>query len=166
MAMEIAPGLRRGFALQRMALEDGAYLTVARAEAQTRVLERPRRPLLGRDRDAGALRAAAANAKRAGVLEHVTFEEADVRESWSMEAPLIVCTNPPYGRRVDAGRDVAPTYRALGETVRNSSPRARVGIVMADRPLTRELGLSLRPGLTTDHGGVKVDFMIGSAKRK
>lgn len=164
MAMQIAPGLRRSFALERLALGAAATMESARASAREQVRERPLAALLGRDRTAGAVRAATGNAERAGVLEHLTLEQADVREPWTIDGPVVVCTNPPYGRRVDSGREITPTYRALGEAIRTHGPRAKVGIVMADRPLTRALGLSLRPGLTTDHGGIKVDFMVGSVK--
>ncbi len=79
-------------------------------------------PIVGVDRDPGAIRAATDNAERAGV--DVDWRRLDLRELEPPAPTGLVVANPPYGVRVGAGahkRGAHPAggfYAALGRTLR------------------------------------------------
>ncbi|HRQ79223.1 MAG TPA: THUMP domain-containing protein, partial [Gemmatimonadaceae bacterium] len=67
MARRIAPGSWRSFAAERWPELPAEAWSRARADAAAQVLPRAAAPIVGADRDAGAVAAALANAERAGV---------------------------------------------------------------------------------------------------
>ncbi len=119
-AADLAPGLHRdywGFTgwCGHDALLWQQTLSAARARVRTTVQNR----IVGSDRDAPALRNAAANAERAGVASFATFtvrEVSQVRPE-SSETGL-VCTNPPYGSRLGDDEGARAAHRELGAVLR------------------------------------------------
>lgn len=157
MARNLAPGRLRAFALERLRVDAG-LIAAARRQANADARDQASVRIVGRDRDLGAVAAARGNATRAGVLEDLVLERADLRDA---ELPAVDCvvTNPPYGQRVDLEDSV---LASLGERVRSTAPR-RVGIVVPRRALALDTGLRLVPRLMTVHGGQKVEFMVRQA---
>lgn len=126
-------------------------------------------PISGSDRDAGAIAAARDNAARAGVLADVAFAEAALGAAPGLAGPHdgaagAVVTNPPWGRRVGGKRPLRPLYQSLGARLRALPPGWRVGLVVADPALARDVDPALRSALMTDHGGVKVFLMTGATR--
>jgi len=86
----------------------------------------PPAPILGSDRDAGAIAAAARNAARAELADHVTLECRPLEpRAW---AGLVVC-NPPFGKRI-AGSPAAALRSLAG---------ARLAVLTPDASLPRAL---------------------------
>jgi putative N6-adenine-specific DNA methylase len=136
-----------------------------------RVLERARDgmlatapgPILGSDRDEGAIESAAANARRAGVASSV---EWSVRPLSALDAPAgpgWLLANPPYGERVGERGRLRDLYAALGRTARERLPGWTVGILGADRLLEGHTGLELRERFSTTNGGIPVRLLVGVA---
>ena len=162
-AMNLAPGRLRPFALEHTALDVAGLLKTARDEARSSVRPPVEPLILARDHMSGALGAAQGNAERAEVLPALRLEQADLSVAWP-EAPRgVVCTNPPYGRRVEPGADLDRLYTILGERVRAAGPDWSLCLVTDDRRHLRSIGVPLRSALTTAHGGLKVDFMRSRA---
>ncbi len=119
-AADMAPGLRRkywGFAGWRGHNE--AMWQQIFAEARARVRDKPTTPVRGSDRDAAALRNAAGNAERAGVSEWVQFKACEVSQARTEgSASGLVCTNPPYGARLDDDETARAAHRELGALLR------------------------------------------------
>ena len=101
-----------------------------------------------------------------GVTDVIDLRRADVAEPWEIPGPGLVCTNPPFGRRVEHGANLAAVYRALGASVDAAGPGWRGCLVTDDRRRARDTSLRLVPALTTDHGGLKVDFMVAARATK
>jgi putative N6-adenine-specific DNA methylase len=98
-ARGVWPGLGRPFALERFPVADLARLTTLRASAPAGRADLP--PILGRDRDSGAVRASRGNLARAGAdgvvdLARAALMSLQVGDLRGGTAIL----NPPYGRRV------------------------------------------------------------------
>src|SRR5690606_18222293 len=90
MARDIAPGIAcagrtaREFAFTRWQDFDPAFWRELVADATGRVLDRSPARILASDRAAGAIRAARANAERAGVEDDILFEQRPLE---SLDAP-------------------------------------------------------------------------------
>src|SRR5688572_4907337 len=155
LARRIAPGLHRPFAFLEWPDFDGALWRRIHDEASRQILSRAPAPILGSDRDAGAIEAARANAARAGVAGDIEF---DRRALSAIEPPNEqgwVCTNPPYGVRVSERAELRNLYAQLGKVLRAKCAGWTVAMFSADARLERATGLSFRPILRTVNGGFR-----------
>lgn len=162
LARRVPPGLRRGFALERWPSFDPAGLRAAVARAEDRILPRVPVPIVGADRDAGAIEAAIGNAGRAGVLDDITFRRAAVSALEPPPGPGVIVTNPPYGVRVGRSRDLRDLYARLGQVLRRRCPGWRVALLSARAELAGQTKLDLSTALSTTNGGIRVRLLTGS----
>jgi putative N6-adenine-specific DNA methylase len=106
-----APGLDRTFAFEGWPGHDAAR--TARLRERFRDLARPApAPILGSDRNGGAVRLAGKNAEAAGVAYAVRIERRDAAQVEPPPGPGTCLVNPPYGIRID--HDLEESWRALG----------------------------------------------------
>jgi putative N6-adenine-specific DNA methylase len=162
-ARKIAPGLRRNFQFMDWPGFD--------AERWNRVVDDAQKAvtgfsgeILGSDRDAGAVQAAARNAERAGVSENVAFSQGAVSGSIgaiddSARGTGWIVTNPPYGVRVGESDDLRNLYAKLGSALK-SKAGWRLGILTSDSALVRQTKLPLRPRFSTSNGGIPVSYFV------
>jgi putative N6-adenine-specific DNA methylase len=159
LAAGAAPGRHRSFAFEAAPCFDRALWDRLCADADGRAAPDAVPPLLGSDRDAGAVDAATANAARAGVPVSLACAPLSAAPVFTdPPAAGVVACNPPYGHRVRGGRDLRPLYQRLGALCRELG--WPVAMVVADRRLAEATGLALRTALMTDHGGRKVYLAI------
>jgi putative N6-adenine-specific DNA methylase len=157
----IAPGLGREFAFQRWP-EFGAsswarMIDEARRDQQDHVPA----PILGSDRDAGAIESARANAARAGVADDIDFQVRPVSGIQPPAGPGWVVTNPPYGVRVGEAGAVRDLYAALGNVLLTRCRGWMLALLSPAPALDRQLGLPLRERFATVNGGIPVRLMTG-----
>lgn len=161
-ARNIAPGVGREFAFMRWPSFDARVWTSLVEHSKS--VERPARVMiLGSDRDAGAIKAAKANADRAGVGGDVQFSVSALS---AVEAPGpggLVATNPPYGKRVSEGKDVRNLYAQLGKLMRGKLANWRLTLLVPEDRLASQLQLQLEPVFRTSNGGIRVQ-LLGSAR--
>ncbi len=122
----------------------------------------PYRALFGTDLLDEALDAAHENLASAG-LENVHLERADARSYRPPLQPTLIVTNPPFGRRVARGDDLASLYeRFLGNAARRLAPGGRlVWITPRPDPCVRAavaFGLEPRMRQTVDMGGFRAEL--------
>ncbi len=118
-------------------------------------------PILGSDRDAGAVEMAQANAERAGVAGCIQFSRRAVSELQPPSGPGWVVTNPPYGVRLSANQDLRNLYARLGDVLRQRCPGWQAAILCSDPALLRQTGLELDNCLSTVNGGINVRLSAG-----
>lgn len=155
-AAEIAcglfPGRTRDFAFQQLATyKDDTWRRVGETHTPTQHFH-------GSDRDAGAIRMATANAERAGVADHITFQNLSAADITRPAGPpgLIIC-NPPYGGRIGNQNMLYGVYAGLGEAIKRECTGWRVGMVTSEAGLAKASGLPFKPkGPAIPHGGLKV----------
>ena len=112
--------------------------------ARSRCLERaPATPILrGRDLDRAAVRAALANAERAGIAEWVQFETGPLRAARPVGSGTgLVCTNPPYGVRLMDLEQARATHRELGTVLREHFQGWRAAVLTGAPQFGMELGI-------------------------
>ncbi|HEX2081283.1 MAG TPA: hypothetical protein VHG08_26505 [Longimicrobium sp.] len=118
-------------------------------------------PILGSDRDEGAIEAATANAARAGVAEDVELSVRPVSAIDPPPGPGLVVANPPYGIRVGERDPLRNLYAALGHTLRARSPGWTLALLSPDRGLEGQVGIPLEEALRTSNGGIPVRLVVG-----
>lgn len=159
LSRRIPPGLDRVFAFQQWPWSEPGVWSRMRREAELEILEQAAAPIIGSDRDEGAIIAAGENAARAGVagdveLVHSAISEADIDSprGW-------VVTNPPYGVRVGTSRELRNLYARFGAVMRERFGDWRLAFLSADHALESQLRMELQTLFRTTNGGIPVRCM-------
>jgi putative N6-adenine-specific DNA methylase len=163
LARRIAPGMAREFVSERWPEADAAAWRAVREEAAAQVLPAAAAPIVGSDRDEGAMTAARANAERAGVSADVEFVHRAVSELSVPEGRGLLITNPPYGIRVGERAPLRDLYARLGQLARTRCAGWQVALLSADHTLDSHTGLDLRAVLRTNNGGIPVRVVLATA---
>jgi putative N6-adenine-specific DNA methylase len=162
LARALAPGRGRRFACMDWPGFDAAAASRALAEAEAAALPSGP-PILGSDRDAGAIETAGANAEAAGVGLDLAlsqraisdFEPPPGKQGW------IVC-NPPYGVRLRGGGDLRDLYARFGDVLRRRCAGWHVGLLCSDPRLVRASQLPVEPQARWRNGGLAVTVFAGA----
>lgn len=167
LARGIVPGLAnparepRAYAFAAWPDFDAAAWAAAVDRARDEIRPASDVPILGSDRDEGAIAAARANAARAGVEADVDF---DVRAVSAVEPPAgpgWMVINPPYGVRIGERDPLRNLYAALGRTLRAHGPGWTLALLSPDHGLERQVGFALEERLRTSNGGIPVRLVAG-----
>jgi putative N6-adenine-specific DNA methylase len=158
-AAEVAAGLKPGrsreFAFEHLAgFDKAAWQAMQQDGGATATSQR----FYGSDRDAGAIRAAKANAERAGVSAITAFHQHSISDLKAPEGPPgLVIVNPPYGTRIGDKTPLHALYAKMGQTLLHQFKGWRVGIVTTDVALAKStrLPFKVKPP-PVNHGGLKV----------
>ena len=156
MARRIPPGLHREFAFFRWRKWKQERWAELCDEARKLVRDHPAAAIRGSDRDAGAIRAAGANAARAGVSSSIDLR----REALSaVEAPPgqgALVSNPPYGHRIGELGKLRDLYARLGQVARERFGGWRVTLLVPAAPVEHQTGLAFQLCFRTQTGGLRV----------
>jgi putative N6-adenine-specific DNA methylase len=164
-AAEIAaglyPGRSRSFAFEKLKSFDTAHWT----SMQQKTIKTPAHKFYGSDRDAGAIAASLANAKRAGVEDFVVLQHASISDLQRPDcAPGLVIVNPPYGTRIGNKRPLQDLHASFGKVMRERFQGWRISIITTDEALAKATALPLRKsGPTINHGGLPVKLFTSTA---
>ncbi|MBA3579853.1 MAG: class I SAM-dependent RNA methyltransferase [Gemmatimonadaceae bacterium] len=158
-ARRIPPGLDRVFAFQQWPWVEAGLWSRMRREAEAEILESAVAPIVGSDRDEGAVRAATENATRARVEHDVEFVASAVSEAGLDAAPGWVITNPPYGVRVGTSRELRNLYARFGMVMRERFVGWKLAFLSADHALEAQLHIELETLFRTTNGGIPVRCM-------
>jgi len=158
-ARRIPPGVARRFAFQCWPAFDEPAWTGVLDSARERILPASPVRLLGSDRDAGAVQAAAANAVRAGVGDDIEWRRAAISAIEPPPAPGWVVTNPPYGVRMGDRTRLRDLYAQLGNVLRVKCGGWEVAMLTAHPALEGQTRLGLEPQFSTENGGLRVRLM-------
>lgn len=115
-ALDIAPGMNRGFAAERWQNFDYDAFERARDEAKQRVRTDLNLNIYGSDIDPKAIELAMRHAEEAGVDEYIRLKQMNVADLSSKEKYGFIVTNPPYGERLGESREAEELYRVMGKT--------------------------------------------------
>lgn len=162
MSAGLAPGRSRKFAFMDWPdFHADTWESVKQAANPTPARALP--AILGSDRDAGAIEISHANAARAGVSEWIQFSQRTISAIEPMPGPGWLITNPPYGLRVSANKDLRDLYAQFGNVVRQKLPGWKVAMLSSDDKLLRQTRLPFDRYISLVNGGVKVKLAIGTA---
>ncbi len=142
MALNIAPGLGRDFAFERMLRMDARAWQRMKAEAQAACQPLRPLPIYGSDVMGRSLRDADSNLKAAGLREAVTLSKADILEIEPPAESGVLVMNPPYGVRLGEEEELAALYPKLGDVLKTKFASWRAYIISADANLPKLIRLS------------------------
>jgi putative N6-adenine-specific DNA methylase len=161
-ARRVPPGLStrdrepRRFAFEEWPELPSGALDAIVDRARESILPEAPGPILGSDRDAGAIEAARSNAERAGVEGDVEFAVAPLSALRPPPGPGWLITNPPYGVRVGESAPLRDLYATLGSLARRELPGWTLAMLSADRRLEAQVGVEWSEVLRTRNGGIPV----------
>ena len=118
-ARNIAPGLDRSFTAEAWNnLIDRKLWYEAADEARSGIRTEVKSDIQGFDIDPRVVAFARENARRAGVMDTIHFQERAVAELSHHGKYGFVITNPPYGERIETIKTLPPIYSELGEAMK------------------------------------------------
>ena len=164
-ARGIPPGIHRRFAFEHWPGFEPALWDSVRAAGRARMRDRAPAPILGWDRDAGAVAAALSNAERAGVGADVALAQGAISGLMVPPGPGLIATNPPYGVRLGEAGDLRDLYARFGSVLRAECASWRVALLSADRAHDAATGLGLVERWHSSNGGVKVRCSVADIPR-
>ena len=163
LALDRAPGLDRygeSLPTRWLALDAARWArTVACARERAAAGALRGLPLLhGSDIDPIAIRAANANAERAGVAAYLTFACRELAELEPLREPrgLVVC-NPPYDFRLAADPEL---YRRLGDTLARIVPDWRAALLCGSADLAHATGLRAGKRYVLFNGALECSLIV------
>lgn len=113
-ALNIAPGLKRSFAGERLGFLPENIWREARSEATEAIRRGAEFRAEGFDIDPACAELAMANAKKAGVEKYVSAKCRAVKDFEYPNDPVKIITNPPYGERMLEQEQAREIYRVMG----------------------------------------------------
>ena len=170
-ALGLKPGRSRHFAFEKLKTFDASVWHQVRTSGTTtmaaKTATKTHLHFIGFDRDAGAIRAAAANAERAGVSSVTELKQQPISDLRRPDGPPgLVIVNPPYGGRIGDRRKLAALYATLGRVLREGFSGWRVGLITNDKALASHTNLPfLPPGAPVLHGGLRIYLFRTDAPR-
>lgn len=115
-ALNIAPGLRRSFAFESWPWIDQELWRQLKEAALAAQKDDVELSIMASDIDGRMVELARENAKRAGVLSHITFKQMRLQDFQTDLINGVVISNPPYGERLMDDEGVSRLYQEMGDT--------------------------------------------------
>lgn len=140
-ALDVAPGLGRRFAFERLRVFDHAVWAKLRATAEARRKPVTELPILGADIVGDQLRRARVNLEAAGLADCVKLQRSDFLELDAPAAEGVLVTNPPYGVRIGEAEALAEAYPGWGDALKKNWAGWRCHFLTADTMLPKRIGL-------------------------
>lgn len=118
MALNIAPGLKRGFGFEKLKnFESDTWKKIKNAalkQTQPATFQK----IYGSDSDLRAVRVARQNLSEAGLLEAVQLAQTNMIEVIPPADNGVLVVNPPYGVRIGEDEELALLYPKMGEALK------------------------------------------------
>jgi putative N6-adenine-specific DNA methylase len=159
LALGRAPGLGRGFALERW--PDFAAALWQREVAAAGALEReqladgrPLAPLLGLEQDPLVLEQARHNAAAAGVAPWIDLQAGDCRDFQPPQGPGVLVCNPPYGERIGDADTLEALYADLGAMAKERCSGWTLWLLSGNPQLTGALRMKASRRIPVSNGGI------------
>ncbi|WP_040197561.1 THUMP domain-containing class I SAM-dependent RNA methyltransferase [Candidatus Soleaferrea massiliensis] len=113
-ALHIAPGFNRRFACEQWGLFSDGLFAEERKNAIAQIKRDAPFKAYGFDISEECLELSRDNAKKAGVLPRIRFQQQDIKDFTAPEGPATVICNPPYGERMLEIKEAERLYREMG----------------------------------------------------
>jgi putative N6-adenine-specific DNA methylase len=143
MTLNIAPGIGRHFAFEKLKKFDAAAWQKIRAEAQAAQLPVTELPIFGSDLYGDELKAAHLNLENAGIRETVELKQANVLEISAPADHGVMVANLPYGERMGELADLELLYPQLGDVLKKKFGGWNAYLFTADLRMPKFIRLSV-----------------------
>jgi len=110
-------------------------------QAQNNVNKSYSGKIIASDRSGQAIKAARANAEKAGVSDYINFEHADFKQTSIPNTPGVIILNPGYGKRMGDIQSLEETYREIGDFFKKKCAGYYGYLFTGNLELTKCIGL-------------------------
>ena len=142
MSLNIASGINRHFAFEKLKNFDAAAWQKIRAEAQAAQKPVTPLPIYGSDLYGDELKAARLNLENAGLLEAVSLKQANVLEVSAPAEHGILVANLPYGERMGELDELAALYPKLCDVLKKKFGGWTAYLLTSDKAILKLMRLS------------------------
>ena len=170
MALNIAPGIERNFAFEKLKNYDSRSWRTLRDTRRAQQLAVEPLAIYGSDLHGDALEAARENLAAAGLADAVHLTQADILEISAPAERGIMVTNPPYGVRIGEQPELAALYPMLGDLLKKRFAGWNAYIFTADMRLPKLIRLSVSRRIPLFNGALEcrlyeLKMVAGGMKR-
>lgn len=162
MASKTPPGfLRRNFGFMHVVGYIDSLWQVLRTRESAKRLTRPDRiRIIATDHDPKAVKAAEANASRAGMSSWIEYATCDFRDTRLPPPPGLLLFNPEYGDRLGAETDLAPYYKAIGDFMKHEARGYTGAVFTGNADMVKAIGLKPRTRMTLYNGPIESRLLV------
>jgi len=155
MSLNIAPGIGRHFAFEKLhTFNDGKWQAM-RAEAIAAQKPVTALPVFGSDLYGDELKAARLNLENAGLLEAVTLKQANVLEISAPAEHGVLVANLPYGERMGELDEMRALYPQLGDVLKQKFKGWNAYLLTADLAMPKSIRLSVSRRIPLFNGALE-----------
>ncbi|MEC9005640.1 MAG: class I SAM-dependent RNA methyltransferase [Nitrospirota bacterium] len=151
----IAPGLNRQFAFEKLSWFDQIMWLKLVKETQNIRRSIPSNTLFGSDHDPQALSAAQTNIQSAGFPNDIILDHADILNLQPPRPHGLLVTNPPYGVRTGGDGKLAEWYPQLGDALKSHFFGWRTFFFTSDLQLPKHIRLAATRRTPLFNGGLE-----------
>ena len=151
----IAPGLHRQFAFEKLSWFDQIMWSKLVKETQNIRRSIPSNTLFGSDHDPQALSAAQTNIQSAGFPNDIILDHADILNLQPPRPHGLLVTNPPYGVRTGGDGKLAEWYPQLGDALKRHFFGWRTFFFTSDLQLPKHIRLAATRRTPLFNGGLE-----------
>ena len=155
MSLNIAPGIARRFAFEKLRNFDKVLWERLRAEAQAMQLPVTELPIFGSDLYGDELRAAHSNLEEAGIRPAVDLKQCNALEVSPPAESGILVANLPYGERMGELEELAALYPKLGDVLKQRFAGWNAYLFTADLRLPKLVRLSVSRRIPLYNGAIE-----------
>jgi putative N6-adenine-specific DNA methylase len=142
MAHNIAPGLGRPFAFEKLQMFDKKVWADLCDHSRARQRRRAPAPIFASDQSTKAIQAAEANVSAAGLAVTIYFKQGNFLSISPPADAGILIANPPYGQRMGDDQEMARLYPLLGDCLKQRYAGWTAYLFTGDLRLPKLIGLS------------------------
>jgi putative N6-adenine-specific DNA methylase len=154
--LRIPPGLiRSGFGFQRWPGYDRALWEGLVEEARQGILSKLPAPVLGSDISHSAIAMAHENARRAGVVDAISFDRSAIGELMPPPGPGVMIMNPPYGKRLGEEEALRPLYKEIGDVLKQRCKGYTAYVFTGNLDLAKSVGLKASRRIVLFNGPIE-----------
>ena len=143
MTLNIAPGIGRHFAFEKLHTFNAEKWQAMRAEAIAAQKPVTPLPIYGSDLYGDELKAARLNLENAGLLEAVILKQANVLEVAAPADHGVMVANLPYGERMGELDEMRVLYPQLGDVLKQKFKGWNAYLLTADLAMPKSIRLSV-----------------------
>ena len=163
-AMNVAPGADRRFALEHYSFVDKRFLRETKEKAAALALTKPPYPITGSDIDTKQVELSRYHAERLGVSNYVTIEQKDALGAIPHSVGITV-TNPPYGERILTRAQTSALYSAFGKTYQRYTAGHSLSVITAYERFEKDFGLKAQSNRKLFNGNIPCRlYFFGKSK--
>ena len=171
MARQIAPGISRKFAFERLLVHDAARWDRQRETARAEQVAAVPSAIYASDRDPATVKIAQRTFQGAGVANDIQLKQSDILDLDAPSAQGVMVINPPYGVRLSRPDELESFYPKLGDWLKQRFAGWRAYVLTGDARVPKLIGLTPSKRIPLFNGALECrlyEFVIvqGGARRR